>query len=499
MRIKKIIKAIEGNEKLLIVPFFKGTDAAKSVPADLVSHIEKRVKSKDFNGKKYETLVLMPDEKGIPSKILLAGFGEKKNLSAERARNCAGVAIKKAKEHDLNEVSVYIPAQMAKFAEAFAEGLGMGNYNPAVFQTGKIKTKNETSDVKEITVIAGALAGGKTGARAGAALKKELETGLAIAAAVNESRDLVNAPASLKTVAYLADRAKEIARQSRSSIRILEKKELEKMGMGGIIGVNKGSTAAAKMVIMEHKPFGSKKEPIVIIGKGIVFDSGGYNLKPRDAMTDMKMDMAGAAAVMGVFRLLKQLGVRQHVVGIFPLTENLIGPDAIRPSDIITTYSGNTVEIGNTDGEGRLILADAISYAVKNCRPRCIIDLATLTGACVMALGEKYAGLFGNDKNLIEQIRKAGESVDELVWHMPIHRDDAEKMKGVITDYRNWDPDYSASLCKSAAFLRFFTGKTKWAHLDIAGTAFVKSPKKYEAPMATGFGIRLLLEYLKKA
>jgi leucyl aminopeptidase len=525
MQIKNIRKEIAGDEKLLIVPMFADAELKKTIPASLQAIIEPCMKSGDFTGKAFETLLLLPNrneghDQNIPSKILLVGFGAKSDINASQVRNCAGAAIKEAKKHNLNEVAVYIAPQLTKFAEVFAEGIGMGNYNPAAYQTGENKEKNEKSDVKEITIImdaqsgsaktvaavkggtkasASAKAQSKITAQAGAALKKDLETGLLIAAAVNEVRDLVNAPAPLKNISYLVDRAKEIAHASGSHIKILDKKELARLGMGAIIGVNKGSSESAKMVVMEHKPFGSKKEPIVIIGKGIIFDSGGYNLKPRDAMTDMKSDMAGAAAVMGVFRLLKDLAIRQHVVGIFPLTENLIGSEAQKPSDIITTFDGKTVEVTNTDAEGRLVLADAIGYAVKNCNPRYIIDLATLTGACVIALGEKYAGLFGNDDELISKLKKAGDAVDELVWPLPIHSADAEKMKGIITDYRNWEPDISAALSKSAAFIRFFVGEKKWAHLDIAGPAFVKTPKKYESQMATGYGVRLLVEFLQKA
>lgn len=271
--------------------------------------------------------------------------------------------------------------------------------------------------------------------------------------------------------------------------------------MNAFLGVNKGSATGASMVIMEHKPQGAKGKPIVLVGKGIVFDSGGYNLKKGAWFADMKMDMSGAAVVMNVLGVCSKLGIKKHVIGITPITDNLIGKDAQKVSDIVTTYSGKTVEVNNTDAEGRLILCDALAYGIKKFKPTMVIDVATLTGACVMALGERYAGLFGNNGKLITQLKKAGQETDELTWHMPIHPDHTKEMKSRIADLQNINYGNSgmAGASTAAAFLQEFVGKTHWAHLDIAGTAFVKHPKKYESAMGTGFGVRLLTQFLENA
>ncbi|HMR01317.1 MAG TPA: M17 family metallopeptidase, partial [Candidatus Gracilibacteria bacterium] len=259
------------------------------------------------------------------------------------------------------------------------------------------------------------------------------------------------------------------------------------------------SDTDANMVILEHKPKGTTGKPIVLVGKGITFDSGGYNLKSGAWFADMKMDMSGAAVVMNVLGLCAKLGIKKHVIGITPITDNLIGPKAQKVADIVTTYSGKTVEVNNTDAEGRLILCDAMAYAVDKFKPSKMIDVATLTGACMMALGEKYAGLFANNEGMIEGIKKASDATDELVWHMPLHPDHTKEMKSRIADLQNvnYGNKGMAGASTAAAFLQEFVGKTDWAHLDIAGTAFVSKPKKYESPMGTGFGVRLLTNYLE--
>jgi len=237
----------------------------------------------------------------------------------------------------------------------------------------------------------------------------------------------------------------------------------------------------------------------VLVGKGLVFDSGGYNLKPLKAIEDMQQDKAGGAVVLGVFRLLKKINIKQRVVGVIPLTENLIDAEALKPSEVITAYNGKTVEIRNTDAEGRLILADALSYGVEQYKPGYIIDIATLTGACIIALGDRYAAVEGTDRKLIKALLQAGKDTDELLWEMPMNKEFSEIMKGRIADYRNADDGtaFLGGTMKAGAFLKFFVGKCKWAHIDIAGVTYVDRPKAYDYPMATGFGLRMFMEFLK--
>ena len=271
--------------------------------------------------------------------------------------------------------------------------------------------------------------------------------------------------------------------------------------MGALLSVNKGSgKKAAKLVVMEYKPKKpSKKDPILLVGKGLVFDAGGYNLKPSKYIEDMHQDKAGGALVVGIFNALKDLNIKRRVVGIVPLTENLIDSEAQKPSEIIKSYSGKTIEIRNTDAEGRLILADALSYGVETYKPEYTIDFATLTGACVIALGDRYAGLMGNNESLMDKIKKSGDKTEELVWQLPIHDDFRESMKGQVADLRNIDNGTSsfAGTSKAAAFLEYFVNKSKWAHLDIAGVAYNEKPKAVDQPFATGYGVRMMLDFLE--
>ena len=478
-----------GKINLLVIPLFKDADFGASAPPELKSLLQKRQREKDFKGRSGESLLILPDSKELPKKIMLAGFGKKKKISGTSVRVSAALAIKEARNLRPQEMAFLLPRNLVKHAGALSEGFGLGNYNPAKYQTGKNRRKNEKLDIKKITILF---------QKPDKKLREVLYEGIEIAEAVNVARDLVNAPPMIKNVDYLAEKSRQIARENGCKITVLDADRIGKLKMGGILGVSRGSAFGPKLVIMEHRPFGSPKNPVIIAGKGIIFDSGGYDLKPRGAMREMNLDMAGAAAVMGLFMLLKKLKIRQHVVGIFALTDNLIGAKAQKPSDIITTYSGKTVEISNTDAEGRLILCDTISYALKRWKPRYLIDIATLTGACMIALGERYAGLFSNDDELMAKLKRAGDESDELLWPLPLHPDYAAKMKSEVADLRNWDEVPFAGASKGAAFLQFFVEKNKWAHLDIAAPAYAKDPKKYESPRATGYGVRLLLQFLRK-
>ena len=485
-----VLTTINPKTAVLIVPVFQDVSASKTGPKLVGNFLRKREELKDFEGKEGETLLGLPDNDGMPGKVVLWGLGEKKKLTPQKLRGLAAQLSKAVRLLKKSEVTLWCPDIFAGFGRELGEGLAFGNYTLAKFKTGKGKEELETQTLKKIACIT---------EKKNPKFEAELKKGSVIAQAVREVRDLVNAGPSLKNVEYLAAKAQNIARQNGYKINILNKKDLEKMGMNGIIGVNRGSEYGAKMVIMEHTPKGtSKDKPVVVIGKGVIFDSGGYNLKPSSSLYEMQLDMAGAGAVMGLFMLLKKLGIDRRVVGIFPMTDNLVSASSQKPSDVVTTYSGKTVEIVNTDAEGRMILCDAISYAVKHFDSRYLIDIATLTGACMVALGDRYAGLFGNDDALIEKLRKAGEQTDELAWPMPIHPDHRTRMKSKIADLRNWDEVPYAGASKGAAFLQEFVENSKWVHMDIAGPAFVKEPKKYESPMGTGFGVRLLVEFLEK-
>lgn len=470
--------------ELVVVPVYEG---AVSIPPELKKLSASLKKEKEFKGKEGQYVEQTPLDASLPTRVVFLGIGKKNDINATVVRNTAADALKWAKKYQTGKLAFMAPAGFEKHFSALAEGFVMANYNPALYQTGDNKKKHDKANVKGVEIV--------SSKKDAAAIKR----GVVVAEAVNKARDLINAPHNHMDGAQLMREAKGIAKNSKLKATVLTKKQIEKLKMGAFLGVNRGSDVDANMVILEHKPRGAKGKPIVLVGKGITFDSGGYNLKSGAWFADMKMDMSGAAVVMNVLGLCGKLGINKHIIGVTPITDNLIGPKAQKVADVVTTYSGKTVEVNNTDAEGRLILCDAMAYAIDKYKPEAIIDVATLTGACMMALGEKYAGLFGNDQKLVDKLKKASDETDELAWQLPIHPDHSKEMKSRIADLQNVNYGNSgmAGASTAAAFLQEFVGKTHWAHLDIAGTAFVKHPKKYEAPMGTGYGVRLLTHFLE--
>lgn len=463
--------SFSGKPDILICPLFEDK---KSV----IKGVDKKL----FQSQPGESL-LIPTEK-----ILYIGLGKKSKLESADVRSTFAKTAKSLMTGNYAKVGIKWDAALNKFAAEVLEGLMLANHHVAKYKTGKELKKANEKLIQELIVPK--------------ELKKEAEKINKIAEAVHYVRDIVTGPPNIVDVNYCANEAKKIAKTPGVSVKIYDKAWIQKNKMGALLGVNAGSAPkkAAKLVILDYKPTGKyKKDPILLVGKGLIFDSGGYNLKPTKHIEDMQQDMAGGATVLGLFKILKTLNIKRRVIGIVPLTENMIDADAQRPSDIVTAYNGQTIEIRNTDAEGRLILADALAYGTKTFKPEYTIDLATLTGACVVALGDRYAGVMGNDKKLIEELIAAGETTDELLWELPIHKEFKEAMKGIIGDLRNADngTSYMAGSSKAGAFLEYFVEKSKWAHIDIAGTAYVSKPKAHESQYGTGYGVRLLGEFLK--
>lgn len=474
---------------LLIYPVFENEKARNIALQKILAELKA---AREFEAKSEQTFFLFGKAKNLATRIILLGLGDAKKLNVASIMSAFGAAIKTAASHRAKEVGMILNKELFPFAEAIGQALVMGSYQPsAPYKTGKSQSKLRAQSVKTVEII------GVAKKDVQGALRK----GIIVANVVNEVRDWVNAPPNFANAEFFDKKAAEIAKETDAKLTILRKKELEKLGMGALLGVNRGSPDEARLTILDYNPADSKQEPpIVFVGKGILFDSGGYNLKPRGHIEDMQLDKAGAAAVLGLIKLAHKLGIAKRIVVVAPFTENLIGGHALKPSEILKTYSGKTVEITNTDGEGRLVLADAIAYAIDQFKPAFLIDIATLTGACMVALGDRYAGLFGNNKELVEKLGAAGDEVDELLWPLPLHKDYNEKMKGVYADLRNADlgSERDAGASKGAAFIQEFVGKTKWAHLDIAGPAWTSDPKKYETKGATGFGVRVLARFLEK-
>jgi leucyl aminopeptidase len=378
-----------------------------------------------------------------------------------------------------------VPA--SDIGQAITEGALLGLYSLKKY---KRTAGNDTPDnLRDLHILA-------SEGNAQQDLANGIERGRILAEAVNMARDLINCPGNEVNPSYLAETAKTLAKRTSLHCKILHKQDMEKLAMGCLLGVAQGSEQPPVLIQLEHAPKGATGAPIVLIGKGITFDSGGISIKPAASMEDMKMDMAGGAAVLGTMQALAQLNYPRRVIGLVPASENLPSGTAVKPGDILRAMSGKTVEVINTDAEGRLILADAISYAVQQFKPACIIDLATLTGAVVVALGNHATGMMGTDDAMMERLRAAGVRSAERVWQLPLFDEYSQQIKSDFADIKNVAGSRDAGSIIGGAFLKEFVGDTPWVHLDIAGTAWTRDGKSYMPKGATGVGIRLLVETL---
>jgi leucyl aminopeptidase len=310
------------------------------------------------------------------------------------------------------------------------------------------------------------------------------------------TRDLVNTPGNIKSPAYLAEQAKNAAGQSNLKCKLLGQKELAKEGCGALLGVAQGSVREPQLIVLEHNGGNKDQAPIALVGKGVTFDSGGISLKPGEKMDEMKMDMAGGATVIGTMLAASLLELPINLVGIVPAVENMPSGTAYRPGDILTSLSGQTIEVLNTDAEGRLILADALTYA-KRYEPQLVIDLATLTGACIIALGHHATAVLGNDQKLVQDLLSAGEESGERLWQLPLWEDYDKLIKSDVADVKNTG-GRAAGTITAAAFLKKFASDFRWAHLDIAGTAWRDQNQPYTPKGGTGVGVRMLIAFLQK-
>lgn len=483
----RIEKKISTKKGALLLPLFEGfsKDLPSTYSESLKKFILKRSREEDFRGKRGEEVMHYFEDKNLPEKAAFFGAGKTEKYSAKFAREFGAAMYKRSAHLKVEEVSLVVLPEMKPFIGELVEGFLMATYKFDIFKTKKKPEKLQTFSL---------IVGENT---------KEIENQVAKAAEITEAvdfvKDLVNGPSNLIDGDYLAEEAQKIAKENKLKLTIFRDKELDKMGFGGILSVNQGANNEAKLIMMEYFGAKSKSEkPIVIVGKGVIFDTGGYNLKPTNSIETMQQDMAGAATVIALMSLLKKFGIKKNVIGITPIAENLISDLAYRPSDIIKMYNGTTVEITNTDAEGRLILADAVSYSHKF-KPAAIITIATLTGAVSVALGDRFAGLMGNSASLANGLRRAGDEVDERGWRLPLIEEHKKKFKSQFADISNCDKGTSrlAGSSKGAAFISYFVGKHPWCHIDIGGTAFTSDPRAYEQKGATAHGLRMLLRFLE--
>ncbi len=480
--------------KCLVVGCFEGEKLqgpVKDIDRELGGAITSIFKDKDFEGKINQTATIYTLGRLNAERIVLIGLGKENEFTIERLREVAGTSSRSVHKLGINRFGTTLCTLSVKkkysvdIAQAVTEGSILSLYN---FDDYKTEKRKEIKRVKEIILLISPKGDRKE-------IKRGVDIGTNISQSVSFVRDLVSQPGNTATPTFLAEEAKRIAKESDIKCRILNRSNMESLGMGAFLSVAKGSDQPPKFIILEYK--GDKKDnhPIVLVGKGLTFDSGGISLKSSKGMEDMKDDMSGGAAVMGTLQAAASLKLPVNLVGLVPATENLPSGKANKPGDILRSMSGKTIEVTNTDAEGRLILADALTYAERY-NPRAVIDIATLTYACVIALGNKAMGIMGNDDRLQKELKKAGEVTGERVWEFPLWDEYSEQIKSDIADMKNTGGG-SAGTITAAAFLKKFASKYKWAHLDIAGVAWEKSGKSYIPKGATGVCVRLLIQYLR--
>ncbi len=446
------------------------------------------LKEGDFRGELFQCRLLYTHG-SIPAKrVLLTGLGKRDEFNLETWRGASSKAGQFVRDLGFKQLVFQISRiesySEGELTESFVTGLVLGTYQYREFKTVEGEKNRE---IKEVILL------GET--------EKELEfiheglrLGSVISEAVCQARDWVNAPSNQVTPTFLAQKAQEIAKEHGMEIQVLNLDQAEALGMGAFVAVAKGSREPSKFIIMEYNK-GKDLDRILLVGKGITFDSGGISIKPSEKMERMKDDMSGAAAVLATLKAASELQIPLHLIGILPLTENLPSGKAYKPGDILKTLSGQTVEVISTDAEGRLILSDALTYGLKY-QPKAIIDLATLTGACVIALGDYVIGLFGNDEALLRRIQEASAKTGEKVWQLPLWEEYFENLKSDVADFRNVGTR-SAGAINGAIFLSKFVGKTPWVHLDIAGPAYIEKDRPYIPKGGTGVGVRLLIQLLR--
>ncbi|MEK6299465.1 MAG: leucyl aminopeptidase [Acidobacteriota bacterium] len=478
-------------EDVLVVPVFEGEtprEGALAALDQLTGGAVTRVfDSGELDGKR-DRWVMVRD---AGRRLLLYGGGAADGLDTLRVQRLAGAAIRTLTDRGARSVAFLLSGKVddAVCAQSIVEGAMMGQMSCGLHRSND-KPKSE---VEELVLV---------GERAvGPAVDRAIEAGSTMAEATNFARRLGFEPGNLMTPTELARKAQEMAEREGLGCEVLGEDEMKRLGMGALLAVSRGSQEPAQLIVISYEPDGGAPdagapgpELIALVGKGITFDSGGISIKPADKMEDMKYDMGGGAAVIGAMQSLARLKPKARVIGLIPASENLPSGRAVKPGDVVRSLSGKTIEVVNTDAEGRLVLCDAITYAISR-GAQVVVDAATLTGACVVALGEVRAAAMGTDQRLIDELISAGEKCGERVWQLPFDDEYGEMICSEIADIKNVGNRTAGSIT-GGWFLKHFVGDLPWAHLDIAGTAWTEHEKPYMARGATGFGVRLMANFV---
>lgn len=471
---------------LLVLGIFKGgklSGSVKRVDEALGGVLKDLSGNEKFEGDMGEFVLLSSTFGRIGAKrVLLLGLGERPLFSQDTVRKAGNLTAKKMR--DVSTSMAFGPefSKGRGYVSALAEGVILGSY-----EFNKYKTSNgPENEIENVVILSEELKEKK--------FQEEIETAKAVSESACFARDLVNEPPMYMTPSRLADVASSIADEGDLKCEIFDLEEIKSRGMGGIVAVSSGSAEPPRFIRLTYEPDKNPKTTLAVIGKGITFDSGGLCIKTADNMRTMKNDMAGAAAVLGIMKTISRLKPSIRVHGLISSCENMTGPAAYRPDDVIRAYNGKTIEVINTDAEGRIVLSDALSYAV-HLRVDEIVDLATLTGACMVALGTYTAGVMGNDQKLVERLEKAAETAGEKIWQLPMDDELRSEIKSDIADIKNAGNRWGAAIT-AAMFLEQFVGNTPWAHLDIAGPAYNEKDSNWNPKGGTGFGVRTMVSYI---
>ncbi|MGB3632548.1 MAG: leucyl aminopeptidase [Rubrobacteraceae bacterium] len=457
-------------------------DTTRSVAEPVISN-------EDFSGKPNETALLYTGGAVPASRLLLLGLGDEASFTLEKLRRAAATAAKKARSLKAEDVA-FVPktpegSGIEGVARAASEGATLGLY-----RFTRYKTAEEDSNTSEEHPVNFDIVLSSSGDEEAA--NRGIREGDSLASAATLARNLANEPSNTATPEYLAERAREISDAHDMELTVLDRSGIEAEGLTGLATVGRSASNEPRFIVLEHLK-GGDEAPVVLIGKAVTFDSGGISIKPSGGMEDMKFDMGGGAAVLGAMEVVGRLDLPLNIIALVPATENLPAGDAYKPGDVLRMHSGKTVEIVTTDAEGRLILADALSYA-KRYEPAAVVDCATLTGAAIVALGHHASGLMGNDEDLIAEVQAAGETSGEKAWPLPLFEEYTEQIRGTTADIKNSGGRFGGALT-AGAFLKEFADYP-WAHLDVAGTAFGGKGNAYTPKGGTGAPARLLVEFL---
>jgi leucyl aminopeptidase len=461
-------------------------DAVARLDRTLGGHLAEVFAAERFQGKPGQVTYVHTGGRLPARRVIVVGLGKRAELTLETVRRAASAGLRRARDLGARVVAIEtlgerLPARAR--AHAVTEGAVLGAYT-----FDRYKREKPEKRVEELRLV-------EVDGRRRRDATEGARTGEIFAEATCFARDLVNSPANDVHPTHLANVAARMAKDARLGVRVLDRAECQKLGMGAFLGVAAGSEQPPKFIHLTYTPAGRRRRRVAVIGKGITFDSGGLDLKPAESMLRMKDDMSGAAAVLGIMRALPALKPAVEVHGLIAATENMPSGSAIRPGDVLRAMNGTTIEVGNTDAEGRLTLADAIVYAGEKIKADEIIDMATLTGACVVALGPLCSGLFANDQPLADRLLAAAEQAGERVWQLPLIDDYREHLKSDVADLNNVGPRGGGAIT-AGLFLKEFAGERPWAHLDIAGPAFVEKDTPLSPKGATGAAVRTVLTYL---